>query len=132
MGPKIKFWLLLWVLGLRMAWLAWRSEKFRQLLVNKDLVLQLQTRDGGIVRHYTVKNERVYPSGGAHEKPSASVEFKDAEYAMMVLLGSGKNPMLFMTGMQKQDISVRGDASVLMWFMGVARHLPPERKKKKN
>lgn len=126
----MKFWLLLWVLGLRMAWLAWRSEKFRELLVGKELVLQFQTKDEGIVRHYVVRNERIHPHGGAHSSPSAVIAFKDAEYGVATLLGGGKDPMAFMKGVQTQDIIIKGDMSVLMWFMGVAKHLPPRRKKK--
>jgi hypothetical protein len=38
--------------------------------------------------------------------------------------------MAFMKGVQAQDIIIKGDMSVLMWFMGVAKHLPPRRKKK--
>lgn len=127
----MKFWLLLWVLGLRMAWLAWRNEKFRELLVDKDLVLQIQTKDEGIVRHYVIRNERVRPHGGAHGSPTTVLSFKDAVYGASTLLGGGKDPMTFMKGVQTQDIVIKGDMSVLMWFMGVAKFLPPRRKKKK-
>ena len=37
-------------------------------------------------------------------------------------MGVSKDPMLFMKGMQAQDISVKGDASVLMGLWGGQAH----------
>lgn len=127
----MKLWFLLWALGLRMAWLARKNEKFREQLVGKDLVMQIQTKNAGIVRHFIVREQRVRSVRGSHPQPTMVLSFRDADYAAETMIKGGREPMLFMKGMQAQDIAVIGDSSVLMWFMGIAKFLPPRRQAKK-
>ncbi|MCG8316416.1 MAG: helicase [Pseudomonadales bacterium] len=126
----MKFWFLLWVLGLRMWWLARNSEDFQRKLEDQDIVLQFQTHDGGIARHYVIKQERVHPVSGQHPNPSLTLSFKDAAYAVDTLMRAGKDPMIFMKGMQTQDIKALGDVGLMMWFMGLVKFLKPKKKKK--
>ena len=55
----MKFRLLLWVMGLLMARASRNNPAFQQQLKGKDLVFQMQTLDGRIVRHFIVANERL-------------------------------------------------------------------------
>ena len=127
----MKFWFLLWVLGIRMWWLDRKNEDFQRKLADQDIVLQFQTHDGKIARHYIIKDERVHAFGGAHTEPSLTLSFKDADYAVETISKAGKDPMIFMKGMQTQDIKALGDVGLMMWFMGLAKHLKPKKKKKK-
>ncbi len=121
----MKFWFILWFLGLRMAWLGRNNPKFRELLVAKDIVLQFQTRDGRIARHYIVRHDKVTPVAGRHSAPTTVLNFRDAAYAAGVLMSGGKDPMAFMKGVQSKDIVIEGDMAILMWFMAVGKYLPP-------
>ena len=127
----MKFWFLLWVLGLRMWWLARNVEDFQRKLEGQDIVLQFQTHDGKIARHYIIKDERVHPVRGQHDKPSLTLSFRDANFAYETIMKAGKDPMVFMKGMQTQDIKALGDVGLMMWFMGLVKFLKPKKKKKK-
>jgi len=127
----MKFWIMLLILGWRMSWLSRHNEGFQKQLDGKDFVLQFRTTDGGIGRHYHVANGRVIASPGIHQKPSMTLAFKDAGYAFETIMAAGKDPAVFMKGMQAQDIKTDGDVSLMMWFMGISKYLPPKKKKKK-
>lgn len=125
----MKFWIMLWLLGLRMWWLARNNEDFQRKLADQDIVLQFQTHDGRIARHYVIKSERVHPFGGQHPEPSLTLSFKDAAFAVDTIQKAGKDPMIFMKGMQTQDIKALGDVGLMMWFMGLVKYLKPKKKK---
>ena len=127
----MKFWIMLLILGWRMSWLSRHNESFQKQLDGKDFVLQFRTIDGGIGRHFHVANGRVIASPGIHDEPSMTLAFKDAAYAFATIMAAGKDPAVFMKGMQAQDIKTDGDVSLMMWFMGISKYLPPKKKKKK-
>ena len=127
----MKFWFLLWALGLRMWWLARNNEDFQRKLSEQDLILQFQTHDGAIARHFVIKDERVRAVAGQHDKPSLTLSFKDASFAYKTILKAGKDPMLFMKGMQTQDIKALGDVNQMMWFMGLMKYLKPKKRTNK-
>ena len=59
-----------------------------------------------------------------------TLAFKDSAYAYKTIMAAGKDPKVFMMGMQAQDIKTDGDASLMMWFMGISKYLPPKKKEK--
>lgn len=126
----MRFWILLLILGWRMRWLAKNNENFRDKLQNKDIVLQLQTASGKVARHYIIRDQRVVPVGGLHDKPTINLSFRDALYAYETIMKAGKDPMVFMKGMGSKDIVVSGDPADMMWFMSLMKFLPPKKKKK--
>lgn len=126
----LKFWFMLWFLGIRMWWLARKDEDFRRKLEDQDIILQFQTHDGKIARHYVIKDQRVHPKGGQCDNPSLTLSFKDAAYAIETIMKAGKDPMIFMKGMQTQEIKALGDVGLMMWFMGLVKFLKPKKKKK--
>ncbi|PIE41810.1 MAG: helicase [Gammaproteobacteria bacterium] len=126
----MKFWFMLWVLGLRMWWLARNNEDFQRNLSGQDIILQFQTHDGKIARHYVIKNERVHAFGGQHLQPSLVLSFKDAAFAADTISKAGKDPSIFMKGMQSQDIKATGNLGLMMWFMGLVKYLKPQKKNK--
>ncbi|OUS06519.1 hypothetical protein A9Q81_03050 [Gammaproteobacteria bacterium 42_54_T18] len=127
----MKFWIMLLILGWRMSWLSRHNEGFQKQLDGKDFVLQFRTIDGGVGRHYQVSNGSVTAFPGVHQQPSMTLSFKDSAYAFETIMAAGKDPAVFMKGMQAQDIKTDGDVSLMMWFMGISKYLPPKKKKKK-
>jgi hypothetical protein len=125
------FRLLLWVLGWRLHWLSRRHPAFQALLQGKDRrVIQFQTFNGRIARHFWVDDMRFRSRAGTHEQPAMTLAFEDARYAVDTLMGAGRNPMVFMQGVQAQRIRMAGDGMLMMWFVGLVKFLPPARKSK--
>lgn len=122
----IKFQLLLWALGLLMKKAARKNPDFRKQLDGKDFAFQLQTEDGGIVRHYVIANNSVSSKRKAHNNPAFTISFKNADTGLRILTSKDKNA--FMKGIQEKDIKIAGDLSLVMWFQGVSKYLKPKKK----
>lgn len=125
----MKFWLILLILGWRMRWLAWHNEEFRSKLAGKDMVMQWRTKVGPPARSFHFLPNRIIPRAGLHPKPTVTLSFEDATYAVNTLMQASKNQMVFMQGMQEGKIRIEGDASQLMWFMTLMKYLAPKKKK---
>jgi hypothetical protein len=126
----MKFWLMMLILGWRMRWLAWRDPEFRKQIESKDMVMQWRTEAGKPARWFHFCKGRVIARGGLHPDAKVTLKFESATYAFNTLVEAGKNQMVFMDGMQKGRIKVGGDASQLMWFMGLMKFIAPKKKKK--
>jgi hypothetical protein len=125
----MKFWLILLILGWRMRWLAWRNEEFRGKLAGKDMVMQWRTKVGPPARSFHFLPNRILPRAGLHPKPTVTLTFENAAYAVDTLMQASKNQTVFMQGMQDGKIRIEGDASQLMWFMSLMKYLAPKKKK---
>lgn len=125
----MKFRLMMLVLGWRLRWLAWRNPDFRRQLENRDVVMQWRTRAGDTARWFHFVPGRVIARAGLHEKPSVTLDFEDAAYAAETLIVSGRNQMVFMTGMQQGRIRISGDPGHLMWFMTLMKFIMPKKKR---
>lgn len=123
----IKFRLLLWALGLMMKKGAKNNPDFQKQLEGKDFAFQIQTQDGGIVRHYVIKDQKVKSKGRAHAEPAFTISFKDAETGLGIMTAKDKNA--FMKGIQDKNIVISGDFSLVMWFQGIVKYLKPKKKK---
>jgi len=119
----------LWALGLRLWWLSRYNAEVQERLVGKDFIFQFQTKDGSVGRYLVVKNNRVNSRGGVHPQPSIAIQFQDANYAIEAFKAQAKDQMAMMKGVQEQKIAIVGDYSLLMWFMGIAKYLGPQKKK---
>lgn len=126
----MKFRFLLLMLGWRMGWLARRREAFRARLEQRDIIMQWRTFDGAVARWYHFQPGRVGSHAGLNPEPSITLSFKDADYAVETLRAAGKSQVVFMEGMQAGDIKVEGDASQLMWFLSLLKHIAPAKKEK--
>jgi hypothetical protein len=124
----MKFRLILLFVGWRLRWLAWRNAEFRDKLAGKDLVMQWRTKAGAPSRSFHFLPDRVMARGGLHPSPAVTLSFEDAHYAVQMLMTARKNQMAFMTGMQQGKIRIEGDASQLMWFMGLLKYIVPKRR----
>ncbi len=92
--------------------------------------MQWRTFDGAVARWYHFQPGRVGSHAGLNPEPSITLSFKDADYAVETLRAAGKSQVVFMEGMQAGDIKVEGDASQLMWFLSLLKHIAPAKKEK--
>ncbi len=123
----MKFRVMLWLLGLIMAWASRTNPAFRQALAGKELSFLLHTLDGQVARHYVVSQQRVRSRRGVCAQPAFAVGFRDAAYGYATLTASNKQ-LAFMQGVQTQSIKVKGSLPQLYWFQGLFKHLRRSKK----
>ena len=123
----MKFRILLWLLGRLLAGASRSNPAFREQLVERDLVFQLQTRDGKIARHFIVKDQRIRSAAGTVAQPAFSIAFRDAAYGFATLAAANKQ-LAFMQGIQNKDIHIQGNPALVLWFQGLTQLLGPRQK----
>lgn len=123
----MKFRFLLWMLGRLLARASRRNPEFREQLVDRDLVFQLQTQDGRIARHFTVKAQRIRSAAGTVAHPAFSIAFRDDAYGFATLTATNKQ-LAFMQGIQNRDIQIQGNPALVLWFQGLTQLLGPQQK----
>ncbi|AVU73662.1 helicase [Pseudomonas sp. FP1154] len=125
----MKFRFLLWMLGLLMGRASRTNPAFQQQLGDKELVFQLQTLDGKVARHFTVKDQRITSQSGTYPTPAFAIAFKDAAYGFATMQAKNKQ-LAFMTGIQDKSIQIKGNPALVIWFQGLMRYLKPKKAKK--
>ncbi len=123
----MKFRFLLWAMGLLMARASRNNPAFQEQLADKALVFQLQTLDGKVARHFTVKDQRITSKSGTYPEPAFAIAFKDAAYGFATMQAKNKQ-LVFMTGIQDQSIQIKGNPALVIWFQGLTRYLKPKKK----
>lgn len=122
----MRFRVLLWLLGLRLWWLSLTNQAFREQLAEQDnAILQFETALGDVSRYFTFSRQRVASRSGLHADPDLRLIFKTAPYAFNTLMAAGKHPTVFMQGVQSKDITSEGNASLLVWFIKLMKHIAP-------
>lgn len=124
----MKFRFLLWMLGRLMGKASRTNPAFQQQLVDKELVFQLQTLDGKVARHFTVKDQRITSHSGTHPTPAFAIAFKDAGYGFATMQAKNKQ-LAFMTGIQDKSIQITGNPALVIWFQGLTKYLKPRKAK---
>nr|WP_254797381.1 helicase [Pseudomonas aromaticivorans] len=115
------------MLGRLLAGASRTNPEFREQLVDRDLVFQLQTQDGKIVRHFVVKDRRIRSAAGSVTHPAFSIAFRDSAYAFATLTAANKQ-LAFMQGIQNRDIQIHGNPALVIWFQGLTKYLGPQKK----
>ncbi len=64
---------------------ALRSDKFKSLMASHDAVIQIQTKDGSVGRHYTFKGGKITSRAGIHPTADVRILFKDVATAVRLL-----------------------------------------------
>lgn len=123
----MKFRILLWLLGRLLAGASRSNPEFREQLVDRDLVFQLQTRDGKIARHFIVRNLRIRSAAGTVAQPAFSIAFRDAAFGFATLAAANKQ-LAFMQGIQNKDIQIQGNPALVLWFQGLTQLLGSRQK----
>lgn len=125
----MRFWILLFLLGWRMRWLAKHNDAFKSKLGEKNAIIQFRTEDGKVARHIIVQQQMLQSISGLHSEPTMCLAFKDAKYAFGLILKTARDRMAIMKAMGSRDVVVTGEAQDMMWFMGLFKFLPPRKKK---
>jgi hypothetical protein len=115
--------LLLAGIGVRMMQLARTNKPFQALLVDRNFVMQIESKDG-ISRNFTIANGQVSMASGHAPKADFTLRFRDGNQAIKILT-QGK-PAAFMVGMQDGSVQMEGDFSLLMWFNQASKMIVPK------
>jgi len=116
------------LLGRLLAGASRSNLEFREQLVDRDLVFQLQTRDGKIARHFIiVRDQRIRSAAGTVAQPAFSIAFRDAAFGFATLAAANKQ-LAFMQGIQNKDIQIQGNPALVLWFQGLTQLLGPQQK----
>ncbi len=113
--------LVLWLIGRRLVQRSEKRDELRQSLQDKNVILQFRTALGDVGRHYIVADNQVASQSGIHTSPTATLSFETPADAVSAFMSG--DPNAFMAGIQKRRIVAEGDYAMLMWFMGIAKHL---------
>jgi hypothetical protein len=127
----MRFWILLWIIGIRLAWLCHKNEDFKAYIKDKVLILQFRTFGGQVARYFSFTGLRVHARHGICEQPDITLSFENARYAYSTIRAASQNPGLFLEGIQQGMIKASGDMGMLLWFMGIIKFIPPQKKSEK-
>lgn len=119
----------MFLLALRLRWLAKHNQQFLQKLDKRQVVMQWRTYKGSPSRWYHLQTTGVTSASGLHGTPTVTLGFKDAAYAFATIRAAAKSQMAFMQGMQQGNIKIDGDAAEVMWFMSLMKYIAPKKKR---
>jgi hypothetical protein len=121
----LKFKVLLWALA-RLLQRAINSKPgCANYVRGKELLFQIQTRDG-VGRHFTIKNGAVSSRSGLAKNPQFVMAFRNAAKGFAVLSAKdGKEA--FLAALHDEDLVLSGDFVEVMWFQGLTEYLQPEK-----
>lgn len=120
----LKFKLLLWLLTKLLQRAVTRNPACAQYVKGKELVFQIQTRDG-TGRHFSIRDEKVGSASGLTQSPKFTLTFRDAARGFAVLSAKdGKGA--FLAALHDQDLVITGDFVEVMWFQGLTEYLQPK------
>lgn len=117
----MRFRLVLWGLGFLLKRAAKNNPKLQEKIKHKQIVFQVQTQDGGVVRHYQINGMQIHSKGEVHREPAFCIVFDRADTGYRVLTSQDKNA--FMRSIQDKHTQVQGDLSELLWFQGIVKYL---------
>lgn len=124
------FRVLLWALGRRIEWLARNDVDFKKSIAKRRCVLQFQTEDRSIARYYSFSGGKTQSVNQLHERPSLIFVFESPRVVRQLMMDMAKAPddrALFMNAMNRGQIRIQGDISLLTWFMTLSDHFAPSR-----
>ena len=117
--------LILWVLHLRLRWLALFNRDFKSKLPALQVTVQIKTQDGKIARYFAFSQGQ-YRSGKTTEPVTATVEIESSAYALALLREVSKQGSnVLMRAMGEQKIKISGNMMALMQLMPLLQLLPP-------
>jgi hypothetical protein len=119
----LKFKFLLWALTKLLQRAVKRNPSCAKYVDGKDLVFQIQTREG-IGRHYSISHGVVSSAAGLTQQPQFTMTFKDASKGFAVL-SAKDNKSAFLAALQDEDLSLSGDFVQVLWFQGLTEYLKP-------
>lgn len=119
----LKFKFLLWALTKLLQRAVKRNPACAKYVEGKELVFQMQTRDG-IGRHFSVKNGKVSSIAGLTKSPKFTMTFRDAAKGFAIL-SAKDGKQAFLAALHDEDLVISGDFVEVMWFQGLTEYLQP-------
>ncbi len=110
--------LLLYLLGLKLRWSAWRSAQFRARLRRVDRLIVIRTADGRHARSYVFRDDNVRHHGGADPAATAEMVWSDAGVAFRTMLASSVLDNFSAIG--RGDLVINGNLQDALWFSDIA------------
>ena len=117
----MKFSILLYFFYFILKLAAWKDKAFKNRLREKNFTMLIKTKDGEIARNYTFSDGNVSSESGDHQSPDFALVWIDASTGYKVMAGG--SPSAFMKAIREDDLIIRDNASVLMWFMETMNRL---------
>lgn len=108
----------LFLLGLKLRWSAWRNGEFRKRLKRVDRVIVIRTGDGRRARSYVFRNDTIRDHGGTDPQATAELVWSDAGTAVRAMLSS--NPLDNFSAIGRGDLEIRGNLQDALWFSDLA------------
>jgi hypothetical protein len=117
----LKFKFLLWTLTKLLQRAVKNNPACAKYIRDKDLVFQIQTRNG-IGRHFYIRDGKIGSSGGLTQNPKFIMNFRDAVKGFSILSAKDSKEA-FLVALQKEDLVLSGDFVEVMWFQGLTEYL---------
>jgi len=119
----LKFKFLLWALTKLLQRAVKRNPACARYVAGKELVFQIQTRDG-IGRHFSIRNGKVSSIAGLTRSPQFTMTFRDAAKGFSILSAKDSKGA-FLAALHDEDLVLSGDFVEVMWFQGLTEYLQP-------
>lgn len=117
----LKFKFLLWALTKLLQRAVKRNPACATYVEGKELVFQIQTRDG-VGRHFSILNGNVSSAAGLTQSPKFTMTFRNAARGFSILSAKdGKGA--FLSALRDEDLVISGDFVEVMWFQGLTEYL---------
>lgn len=105
---------ILFLLGLKLRWSAWRDGEFRKQLRRLDRIVVIRTEDGHHARSYIFRNDTVCDHGGIDPQATAELVWSNAGIAVKAMLSA--NPLDSFSAMGRGDLAIHGNLQDALWF----------------
>ena len=123
----LKFKFLLWALTKLLQRAVKRDPACARYVEGKELVFQIQTRDG-MGRHFSIRQGKVSSVTGLTSSPKFTLTFRDAARGFAILSAKdGKEA--FLAALHDEDLVISGDFVEVMWFQGLTDYLQPKKER---
>lgn len=119
----LKFKLLLWVLTKLLQRAVKRNPSCAKYVEGKELVFQIQTREG-IGRHFSISNGMISSKSGLTANSQFTMIFRNAAKGFSILSAKDSKEA-FLAALHDEDLSLSGDFVEVLWFQGLTEYLQP-------
>jgi len=121
----MKLRILLWLMAVMYKRSIRRNESMREYLVNIERTIQFATEKRNVSRYLKFRDQRMTSDSREIETADMTIRFSTPADGFRILwaMARGKDKNAFMRGIQNQQISVEGDAMLLMWFQKSMKYI---------
>jgi hypothetical protein len=105
---------ILFLLGLKLRWSAWRDGDFRKKLSRLDRVVVIRTEDNRQARSYVFRDDTVRAVAGIHAQATAELVWSDADTAVQAMMSG--NQLDSFSAIGRGDLTILGNLQDALWF----------------